>query len=905
MAGMQHSAFESRSTHRGAGRRVGLGLLLTLSLVGMGVPAVAQDDGSSVTAQRQGAKKVVLSPLTSEVPAVLTGAAPEGVFDTSVLEAEDLAVAPEAIAAPSAELGVVPPAPVLEMPEIVGFDPDTSVVESRSELETVYLNEDGTRTSEVSAVPLNVETSPGVWEEPQTDLAARGNGSAAVEDHPLAPEFAEFANADPLLSTTFGEVSVDFTLEGAAASPLVSDGDSATYPEVFPGVDLKYVVTEGAVKESFVLAQAPATAPVWTWRVAVAGAELAEGSDGSIEIRNGEEVLGTIPPAVMIDSSGVEGEREPAMANATMRLARDGDSWLLSVEPGLEWLVDPKRVFPVDIDPTVGWGHNDVRSYRSDGVVVYNDGVKTGNPNIAGANAFWRSNVHYPYENVFGKQVIGTQIDGWLSTGTANSYVQKLYTTPFFGYLGASEYVTESPVDYYDYGFSGTTFTNRVSDYVNAGNSSQYFTWVGAELPGVYTYKRMNTSLWIDHVDYPVVGNVRAPAPSDGGRAGRTPVLAVSSTDASQWYFRVSTSASNFDANVVWTSSWSAWDNVQVPTNLLAPGTTYYWNVIAVGPYHGLYGTNTGRGSNTFFFTTDSYPSFDQAASTPANGSVTADLTPTLTVPTGVDPNGDSFQYMFRVGSGATCSAATTVTSGWIAGPTWTVPEGALRDGGVYSWCVQTKSSVSTSDESWSSKLTVNQRLAESGPAPVEQVGPVTVNLANGNLGVRFASPTVTTVGGSMGLSFSYNSQTATQRGLLGQYFDVTPQPGQSPSFTFAGRTPTITRVDPQLSFDWGMEAPAPSMGQDYYLARWSGYVTPPTAGNYAFGVVRDDGAKVKIGGSTVLDVWSDSAAVGPTQCRLGPRASRWSTTRTSPHRSSNSGFGTLPEPNMWSRLPG
>ncbi|MGV8973486.1 MAG: PA14 domain-containing protein [Rhodoglobus sp.] len=138
----------------------------------------------------------------------------------------------------------------------------------------------------------------------------------------------------------------------------------------------------------------------------------------------------------------------------------------------------------------------------------------------------------------------------------------------------------------------------------------------------------------------------------------------------------------------------------------------------------------------------------------------------------------------------------------------------------------------------------------------------MTVNLANGNVGLRFSSPAVAAVGGPMGLSFSYNSQSASQRGLRAEYFDVTPIGGAAPVFEVAGKAPVLTRVDPQLSFAWGEGSPAPAVPVDNFLARWTGYVSVPTAGGYTFGVVQNDGARVTLNYTDkVLDRWSDQSS--------------------------------------------
>lgn len=226
-------------------------------------------------------------------------------------------------------------------------------------------------------------------------------------------------------------------------------------------------------------------------------------------------------------------------------------------------------------------------------------------------------------------------------------------------------------------------------------------------------------------------------------------------------------------------------------------------------------------------------------------------------------------RYRVRIATGTDATTGTVVDSGWL--PTaqqtsFTPPEGALVDGGVYSWTVLTSDAPDPdgTPAMWTRRFTVNRRLAESGPAPTQDVGPVTVNLANGNVGLRFSSPMVSVVGGSMGMSFSYNSAETRTHGLAGKYYDVTPVSGQQPSYTFGGRSPVFTRTDPQINFDWGTGSPSPAVPSNYFMAQWSGYVTPPASLlPVTFGVLDDDGVKLVVDGSTLVDLWSPRAANG------------------------------------------
>lgn len=60
-------------------------------------------------------------------------------------------------------------------------------------------------------------------------------------------------------------------------------------------------------------------------------------------------------------------------------------------------------------------------------------------------------------------------------------------------------------------------------------------------------------------------------------------------------------------------------------------------------------------------------------------------------------------------------------------------------------------------------------------------------------------------------------------------------------------RTTKVTRVDPQINFNWGTGAPDFSMGTDTFSVRWTGYVEAPETGTYSFQTSTDDGVRLWI----------------------------------------------------------
>ena len=250
-------------------------------------------------------------------------------------------------------------------------------------------------------------------------------------------------------------------------------------------------------------------------------------------------------------------------------------------------------------------------------------------------------------------------------------------------------------------------------------------------------------------------------------------------------------------------------------------------------------------------------------------------LTPELVVNAVTDPDnypaGGPVSYEFRIATGMDGKSGSVASSGMIAAGAdgkarWLVPPGTLKDGGVYAWVVQPSDGVSKNVwPTWSKKIKVDLRSGASGPSPFDFRGPVSVNMANGNANLSFTSPTVNTLGGPMGMSFTYNSQDVAnaKRGLNVAFYTGLDALGNAPTtsagYTFAGKPMLQSRTDPSVNYNWPAE-PAPGVPADNFMSRWSGFVQVPTAGNWKFGVRSDGGVKLSVNGGQVLDKWETGA---------------------------------------------
>ncbi|HQD83114.1 MAG TPA: PA14 domain-containing protein, partial [Quisquiliibacterium sp.] len=94
--------------------------------------------------------------------------------------------------------------------------------------------------------------------------------------------------------------------------------------------------------------------------------------------------------------------------------------------------------------------------------------------------------------------------------------------------------------------------------------------------------------------------------------------------------------------------------------------------------------------------------------------------------------------------------------------------------------------------------------------------------------------------------------------GLRGDYFA---------NLTFSG-TAALTRFQ-AVDFDWGTGAPGPGVPADNFSVRWTGFVTAPTGGTYRFRTVSDDGVRLWVNGTRVINNWTDHGPATDTSTSI------------------------------------
>lgn len=264
------------------------------------------------------------------------------------------------------------------------------VIAERTELSTTYANPSGTFTRETHAVPIRVRQA-GKLVDVDPTLVKAADGSVRPKAATVGMAFSGGGDA-PMATISRDGRSMTMDWAGKLPEPKLS-GDTATYPEVLPGVDLKLRASVSGYQQLLVVKdQEAARNPELKklrFDLATQGVSAKADAAGNLTAVNpaGQEVF-TAPTPSMWDSSGVSAD---APATAKSRKARSVDAALAAPQPApaveaqgftpavgakettmpvklasgaLEMVPDqklltaPDTVFPVHIDPYVSGARN-------------------------------------------------------------------------------------------------------------------------------------------------------------------------------------------------------------------------------------------------------------------------------------------------------------------------------------------------------------------------------------------------------------------------------------------------------------------------------------------------------------------------------------------------------------------
>ena len=127
---------------------------------------------------------------------------------------------------------------------------------------------------------------------------------------------------------------------------------------------------------------------------------------------------------------------------------------------------------------------------------------------------------------------------------------------------------------------------------------------------------------------------------------------------------------------------------------------------------------------------------------------------------------------------------------------------------------------------------------------------------AGGNVTVRYAQGALPPSGALPPVPPQYlKASEGGGRGLTVQFYN---------NMTLSG-APVLTRVDSAVGANWRDQPPAPGVNANQWSAKWTGSITAPATGEYTFSLTSDDGSRLFVGGTQVIDNWREQGATTET----------------------------------------
>lgn len=520
----------------------------------------------------------------------------------------------------------------------------------RTETQEVYANPNGTFTLEQSTLPVRVKLGKD-WVPVDPTLRVRPDGSIQPVATSVPMAFSG-GGTRPLARISSGGREVAMGWPAPLPAPVLS-GDTATYPNVLPDVDL--VVTADTMGFSEVLvvktpsaARLPGIKALRLSLNATNGLTMRVDDSGNIDAvdSTGESTFHAGTP-LMWDSSGGANRRGFADNTASLRhkeMKTTAAAGILTVEPDAAMLADSTVSYPLFLDPSVRWTGGKLawtsvwKAHPTSAYFNSSDIARVGHENDTGMTnrSFFRMNT----STVRGKHIIAAtfrttenhawscsarQVEVWrtgaISAGTTwnaqPSWAAKLQTLNV-----AKGYSTSCP--------DGTVDFNVTAGVVTAAAANAADLTLGLRATSetdTFAWKKFanNPTLIIDYNSVPSVPNTLSidpglPCVVGAGRpivGTRTPTLRAKLSDVDtgqlvgarfEWWVTGGSKISEAATTKVASGSIHS---VVIPANVFNVGGTYSWRVRAED------GTDVSAFTGFCEMTIDPYPpvSFPVASS--------------------------------------------------------------------------------------------------------------------------------------------------------------------------------------------------------------------------------------------------------------------------------------------------
>ncbi|GAB7051442.1 RHS repeat-associated core domain-containing protein [Catenuloplanes indicus] len=339
-----------------------------------------------------------------------------------------------AAARPIAQPAAEPAPPSAAAPDCTGAAPDEASamaaaracgtpienMAARTEDRDVRALPGGGWEARLYAGPMRMRGASGSLIDIDLTMRANPDGSVAPVAHPAGLRIAGPAGSGTheLFSVAAGAGRAAVDWAGVLPAPVL-DGNTATYPEVRPGVDLVVEASRTGARQYLVVKNRAAASQVSTVELPVRGDGVTVAPDGAGGL-DFTDAKGT-PVATSAAPEMWDSSVDPATGSARKRAripvthAKAGArATEVTLKPEKAFFDDPATVYPVIVDPSInplkGGFDTYVRGDLSSDRSGEND-LQVGR--LTGDNAIGRAFVHWGTSALRGKQITSATVYFW------------------------------------------------------------------------------------------------------------------------------------------------------------------------------------------------------------------------------------------------------------------------------------------------------------------------------------------------------------------------------------------------------------------------------------------------------------------------------------------------------------
>lgn len=572
------------------------------------------------------------------------------------------------------------------------------VTDLRTETTSTYANPDGTMTDEIASGPVRIATKNG-WRDIDTTIVSDSAGIHPVATKPSL-KFSAGGSGDAI-TMAVGSKTVAEALSGVKLPPAVIDGSTVTYPNIFPGTDLRFEATPLGYKESLIIRQRPTSAPTYKFPLNLKGLNATRTSDGRIQLTDSSTgaVFAVTDAPEMWGAAVNAASQEPArISPVAASLKKVNGVPTLTLTPDFNFLSDPSVTLPITIDPSSTlYTAADTfvhASYPTTSFYTYTD-LRSGTYDAGGPA---RSLLRFTTTSLTGKHITAATLklyQWWASSCTATQVNVYRLTS---GFSSSSTWNAQPSIASTVYGSATTSYGNcNGAAWVSISVPSLVQAWAdgtanyGLELKAasesdIRSWKRFNSAdassgdpyLSVTYNSYPNTASspqtagVTATTSSPGTWVNTTmPALSAVDTDPDGGSIRATYDIWTSGGTVIYSHTAAHGSSVAsgsrssytVPSGHLVNGTTYKYRV------YGYDGTDYSKApipsTTTYYYfsvdTTAPVATIVSSTNCPA-GDWTNTTTCTFTFSPGSSTDVTSYNYGLDQPTPTTNTTATSVT---------------------------------------------------------------------------------------------------------------------------------------------------------------------------------------------------------------------------------------------------